>query len=202
MISLTNGGIILHIQGIILAGGKSSRMGTNKALLTLNNKKVIEHIIEEMKQITDDIIIIANEPELYQKYNIPIFEDRYMHSGPLAGLETALFHMAGDIAVVTPCDTPFVHHSVYNKLLHQMHTQDAIVPKYENRLHPLAGVYKKTVHSFIEQKIKNNELRMTSFYDDINVHIQEDFDEIDQSVLRKHFFNMNTVEDFNKAKEL
>lgn len=196
------GGIILHIQGIVLAGGKSSRMGTNKALLSIHNKKVIEHIIEELQEITNDIIIIANEPEYYKAYNYPIYKDRYKQKGPLAGLETALYHMRGDVAVVSPCDTPFIHHSVYEELLENMNDFDAIVPTYEGQIHPLSGVYRKSVHASVEYCIQNDQLRMTSFFDDIHMHLKEDFSAIDPSIAKKHFFNMNTVEEFNQAKGL
>lgn len=192
----------MHIQGVILAGGKSSRMGTNKALLSLHNKRVIEHIIQEMIKLTPDIMIISNEPTLYESYGFPIYQDRYMDKGPLAGLETALYHMKGDIAVVTPCDTPFIQQHVYGELLKNIKNYDAVVPKYNGYLHPLAGVYRQSVHPFIESCIQNNQLQVRSFFDTIHVLYQEDFSGIDDSVLEKHFFNMNTMEEFDEAKRL
>ena len=192
----------MHIQGVILAGGKSTRMGTDKALLSLHNKKVVEHIIEEMKNITPDIIIISNQPELYESYGYPIYKDRYKDKGPLAGLETAFYHMKGDIAVITPCDTPFIQHAIYEDLLRNIQPYDAVVPKYNGRLHPLAGVYRRSVHPFIETCIQNNQLQVKSFFDKIDVLYQEDFNMVNDSLLEKHFFNMNTVEEFNEAKRL
>lgn len=192
----------MNIQGVILAGGKSSRMGTNKAMLPLHNKKVIEHIIKQMECITKDIIIITNEPALYKHYDFPLYTDRYENKGPLAGLETALYHMTGDIAFVTPCDTPFIHHSVYEYLLNNLEQHDAIVPKYDEQLHPLSGIYRRSVHPFIERRIQDEELRMTSFYEDIDVYIQKDFNALEESITRNHFFNMNTMDDFHEAKRL
>lgn len=192
----------MNVQGIILAGGKSSRMGKNKAMLHLHNKKVIEHIIEQMRLITEHIIIIANEPSLYETYGFSVYSDRYVEKGPLAGLETALYHMDKDVAVVSPCDTPFIHHTVYEQLLMHIESYDAVVPKYDGRLHPLAGIYRKSVHPFIEQSIKQNNLRMTSFFEDVEVFIEDNFHSFDSSMIKKHFFNMNTTLDFQQAKEL
>ncbi len=192
----------MNIQGIILAGGKSSRMGTNKALLSLHNKKILEHIIEQMRLLTQDLIIIANEPTLYEPYGFPIYPDRYLGKGPLAGLETALYHMEGDVAVVTPCDTPFIHHTVYKQLLSHIQAYDAVVPKYDHRLHPLAGIYRTSVHPFIEANIRENNLRMTSFFQDVHVFVEEEFHSLDPSLVKRHFFNMNTIEDFQQAKEI
>lgn len=194
------GGIYVYIQGIVLAGGKSTRMGTNKALLSLHNKRVIEHIIEEIKKITPDIIIISNEPKLYESYGYPIYKDRYKDKGPLAGLESALYHMRGDVAVVSPCDTPFIQHAVYEELLNNMDHYDAVVPKYNGWLHPLSSVYRRSIHPFIETCIQNNQLQVRSFFDTIHVHYQEDLSMIESSLLDKHFFNMNTMEQFNEAK--
>src|SRR5690625_999693 len=125
--------------GVVLAGGQSSRMGTNKSLLPIHGKAAIVHIVEELKHCVDDVIIIANETKPYQFLNREIFSDRYSGYGPLAGLESALFHQTADLYLLAACDMPFVSCRVYKFLAEQIGEHDAVIPVYGSREHPLAG---------------------------------------------------------------
>lgn len=190
----------MNTCGVILAGGKSSRMGTDKALLKLNNKTVIEHIISEFLKVTDDIIIVANKPEYYHFLNLPIVSDRYQDKGPLGGLETALYHGSADNYLISACDTPFINHRVYQVLLAELKNFDAIIPKYKDRLHPLSGIYARSLLPDIQYQIEQNNLRVQSFFNQRNINYIDQFTSINDDVLMKHFFNMNNPNEYNDAK--
>lgn len=112
--------------GVVLSGGKSSRMGTNKSLLMINNKKVIEHIVDELEKFTDKVVLITNEPKLYSFLQLETYSDRYIDKGPLAGLEAALHYVEADIFLITACDMPFIDEQVYTYLLKQLDNYDEI----------------------------------------------------------------------------
>jgi|SRR5690625_1346684 len=188
--------------GVVLSGGQSTRMGTNKSLLPIDGKEAISHIVDELIQCTDDIIIIANEEQPYKFLNKQIFADRFPNRGPLAGLESAMYHYEAHIYYVAACDMPFVSCKVYRFLAEQLEGYDAVIPIYEGREHPLAGVYRRSVLPHVQEQIKKNRLRMNSFHDLVKVKYVESFATIADDVLRKHFFNMNNPKQYETAKRL
>src|SRR5699024_12735851 len=98
----------MHSCGVVLSGGKSSRMGTNKSLMQVNDDKaVIQHIYDEIKHICDDTIIVTNQPEQYDFPKTTMVADRYFDMGPLAGLDAAMYHIDADIYTLAPSDLPF-----------------------------------------------------------------------------------------------
>lgn len=92
------------ITGVILSGGKSSQMGVHKSFLKLGNQSIIEHIVEIMKTIFSEVIIITNEPLEYKFLNLPIYEDIYKWKGPLAEIHSALAYSKTDKIFIISCD--------------------------------------------------------------------------------------------------
>lgn len=193
----------MHSCGVVLAGGKSSRMGTNKSLLHIKeNQPVIQHIFEEMKQINDETIIITNHPEQYDFLQATKVGDRYLDMGPLAGLETAMYHINADSFTIAACDMPFINRNIYTYLKQQLQSYDAVVPIFNEKMHPLAGVYKRKVLPSIQRQLQLHDLRVKSFFTDINVLYVDDFSSFSQAAAKKHFFNMNHPSEYEQAKKL
>lgn len=187
--------------GVILAGGKSSRMGTNKSLLPLQGKPAVERVYEELKVVTDNVIIIANEENIYDFLQIDRYSDRHVDQGPLAGLESALYHVEADLYFIAACDMPFIDRTVYKYLVEQMDDEhDAVVPVYNGRNHPLAAIYRRSALPQIQDQIVNNNLRVQSFFEHIQVNYVDDFDSISDSIVEKHLFNMNNPNQYKQAK--
>jgi molybdopterin-guanine dinucleotide biosynthesis protein A len=192
----------MTVTGIILSGGKSSRMGKNKSLLTLGDKKVIEHIHDEMKSCTDDIVVVANEPSAYTFLAKEIISDRIPGKGPLAGLEAAFYHKKADAYIVSACDTPLIKREVYKHLVSSLHNYEAAVPVFNDQTHPLSGVYRRSVLQAVRQQLDKDELRVKSFFKNIHVNYVDNFGKISNKVLQQHFFNMNTPSDYEEVKLL
>lgn len=192
----------MDICAVVLCGGKSTRMGTNKSLLKINEEKVIDQISKELTKITDNVILIANEPEPYEYLNLPIYQDRYENSGPLAGIESAMYHVEADTFLFAACDMPFINKDVYNVLLPLMRAVDAVVPKYNGRVHPLAALYKRDCLPIIQAKLNEKDFRVRSFYEEIHVTYVTSYPKLEHSVVEKHFFNMNNPSQYEKAKKL
>lgn len=188
--------------GVILAGGKSTRMGQDKAFLPLYNKPVISHIVQEIKTLFDTIIVVANEPAAYSFLQVPVVSDRYQDMGPLAGMETAMFHQEADIYAITACDMPFIDQEIYRYLLGQATDYDAVVPIFENRLHPLAGVYKRSVLPVIQDQLDHGNRKVRSIFDPVRVQYVQTYDSISEETVKKHFFNMNHPEQYEWAKRV
>lgn len=192
----------VHTCGVILSGGKSSRMGTNKSLLPINNKPSISHIADTLKTCTNGVIVIANESQDYTFLNLPIYPDRYKEKGPLAGFESALYNVNASVYVMAACDMPFVHAGVYRYLLEQLEEFEAVVPIFEDRMHPLSGIYRRSILPKIQSQIENDKLKLKKLFDLINTKYVDTFPNISENIIHKHFFNMNNPTQYEEALRL
>ncbi|WP_077326590.1 molybdenum cofactor guanylyltransferase [Virgibacillus siamensis] len=190
----------MNCCGIILSGGKSSRMGTDKSLLSLGTKTVIEQITDEMNTVVSQLAIITNQPEKYDFLTYQKIADRYPGKGPLAGLETALYHIDASVYICAACDMPFIQRDVYHFLLRKLNHYDAVIPVYKDRMHPLSGIYTKKMQPFIQQQLENDALKVKDIFSFGNVHFLHEFGSIPDHLLHKHFFNMNHPEEYEEAK--
>lgn len=193
----------MHTCGVVLAGGKSSRMGTNKSLLYIDeNQPVIQRIFEALQKVNDETIVVTNHPEDFDFLQAAKVGDRYLDMGPLAGLETAMYHIDADSFMIAACDMPFIKPGVYSYLKQQLRSYDAVVPVFDGQVHPLAGIYKRKVLPGIQQRLQSHDLRVRSFFDDFNVLYADDFSAFSHAAIEKHFFNMNNPTEYETAKHL
>jgi len=177
------------ISIIILAGGKSSRMGQDKGLMILNGKAMIENIISTAKKITDQIIIVANNPE-YKKFGHKVIEDIFPGKGPLGGIYTGLKSSTTEKNIILSCDVPFIKKELLEFILSESGDNDITVPVFETKIHPLIGVYSKQCLNVILDNIQKDKLKVTGIFDDL-VTKQIDVNAFDPS----NFRNINSAED-------
>ena len=97
----------MQATGIILAGGKSSRMGEDKGLVLLNGKPMIQYVIEALKEVVSDIIIISNNAS-YNKFRVPVYSDIIKDKGPVGGIYTGLYHSTTELNFCISCDVPMI----------------------------------------------------------------------------------------------
>ena len=145
---------------IILAGGKSSRMGQDKGLMLFNGQALVEHIIGIAKQLSNKIIIISNQKK-YNKFGIPVFEDIYKEKGPVGGIHSGLYYSKTENNLVVGCDMPYLSSKLLNHLLINIKPGfDAIVPRFNNLPEPLCAVYFKSCTKKLEECIESGQLKM------------------------------------------
>lgn len=188
---------------ILLAGGQSSRMGTNKALLPIAGQKNIVRIIEELSLVFPPPILITNQPEDYKelRLRLPMIGDKYPGKGPLAGLHAGLQASPFEENLLVACDMPFASSQLGQFLCSQMEGYDAVVPLLHGKHHPLFAVYRKSMLPIVKDCLKRDQLRMFDFLERIRVN-EIDVENISLELdLEKAFFNMNRPSDFEKAKE-
>ena len=124
-----------HITGIILAGGKSSRMGTDKALFVLNGSTFLDHIIRALEPLVDDILIISND-ERHSTYNLKRVRDTIADAGPISGLHAGLTNSVTENNLVLSCDIPLIETSMLEVLLQNNEDDiDVIQLADANRVH-------------------------------------------------------------------
>lgn len=156
--------------GIILAGGKSSRMGTDKGLLPLKGKAMITYVIDALKKLNLPTIIVANNPA-YLKFGLPVFEDEFRDMGPVAGIYTGLKHSDTELNIILSCDIPFVSEKLLRLLLNKAEDYDVVLCAFNNQVHPLIGMYKKSTLSTFERHLKMNQRKLMTVCNDLTLHI-------------------------------
>ena len=189
------------MNAVILVGGKSSRMGTNKAFLELKGKTFIELQIELLREMFDEISISANTPSEYEYLNLPIFKDIYPGKGPLGGIYTSLINSSSLHTFMLACDMPFVGPKLIKHLKDLTKEYDVVIPKSENGLEPLHAFYSKNCIEPIKRELDENNLRIRSFFPQVNVKIVE----LDSLASSDHFKNsiknLNTMADYEDVTE-
>lgn len=157
---------------IILAGGKSSRMGTNKAVLPLGGQPVIERLVAELQKVTGNIVVSCGQSGDYAELGLPLLPDIYPKCGPLAGLHAGLTASPHRWNLVVSCDMPFVNASLAQYLAKQAlelegrgveecdRAIEAIIPRVNGQIHPLLAMYRYTVLPGLERMLDEGCLKV------------------------------------------
>ncbi|MGQ9798573.1 MAG: molybdenum cofactor guanylyltransferase [Ignavibacterium sp.] len=191
------------ITGVILSGGKSSRMGVNKSFLKLGNQTIIERIVDLMKSIFSEVIIITNTPDEYKFLNLPLYEDIYKWKGPLAGIHSALVHSKTDKVFVISCDVPLMSREMIEYIINYKSDKPIVFCEAAGYHQPLVGIYSKSILNAVEKFISNEELNNKSFHKFLtNIDAEIIHPEKLDFYKDELFFNVNRPEDFEQIKKL
>lgn len=179
----------------ILAGGKGSRMNyKNKALLIYQNKTFIENLIEAGKNF-EEIIIVSNEKEPYEKYNLKVVQDVYKDKGPLGGIHSALLHSKFDKVFCIACDMPLLSEKCLNTIGNFDFSEDILVPISNGRMQPLCAVYSKSIIDEVEKKLLENDNKLQRLISN-NSHKVFDIE-----LREDNFININTQDEYRTLEE-
>jgi molybdopterin-guanine dinucleotide biosynthesis protein A len=184
---------------IVLAGGRSSRMGTPKALLLFDDRPLVVLIVAALRQMFDDVVVVAAPGQDLPSLPATLVRDEVPYQGPVGGLYYGLNAAGADICFVTACDSAFLNPQLVSYLVSQVAEYDIVVPHWEGRFQPLHAVYRRTVLPHLEEQLARNELRPVYLFDTVRTRtVREDeirrFDPDGSS-----FFNMNTPDDYATA---
>jgi len=148
------------ITGIVLAGGKSSRMGTDKGFLKLEGMTFMERIIHSLKPLVNQIIIVSDNAD-YDLFGQKRVEDMIKDSGPLAGLYTGLYHSKTEYNLVLSCDVPLINGITLKKLIDNMEDGvDVVQFESQNKTIPLVAIYRKHCMNICLELLKKDEKRL------------------------------------------
>jgi len=186
---------------IILAGGKSSRMGKNKALITVKDCRMLEGIIRELTGEFREIIVSAND-NTYDELGIRTVRDIFPGRGPLGGIHAGLTASGHDINFLVACDMPFINVELAVYMAGLADGYDAVVPQIGSYYQPLFAVYTRNCLKAIDDRLVRGDFKITSFFPDVRTRFVCP-DEIGRfGNPEKLFFNVNTPVDLKTAKSM
>ena len=184
---------------IVLAGGRSSRMGTPKALLLFDGEPLIVHVVATLRPLFDEVVIVAAPGQDLPSMPVTLVRDDVAYQGPVGGIYYGLRAGGGDVSFVTACDSAFLSPRLVSHLVSQISQHDVVVPHWQGRFQSLHAVYRRSVLPLLERQLARGELRPVYLFEKVRTRrIEEDeirrFDPEGWS-----FFNMNTPEDYAEA---
>ena len=184
--------LIKGVTGVILAGGKSSRFGSNKAFADVNGRQLIERVIAVMGSVFEKLIIITNDPDEYSALGISMYKDLIKGLGPLGGIYTGLEKMPDRFGFFVACDMPFLNEDLIRYITEMNKNEyDAVVPKIDWKMEPLHSLYSKTCLPPIRGLIESGECMINKFFQTIRTRFINE-DEIRQhDPLMRSFYNIN-----------
>ena len=190
-----------NFTGIILSGGKSIRMGENKAFIEIEGIPIIHRIHTLFEKLFKEIIIVTDQKERFSNINAKVYSDLFPNKGVLGGIYTGLFFSSFQYAFCAACDMPFLKESVIKFLMKKIEDYEVVVPKTKDGLQPLHAIYSKNCLKPIKEIIEQNKYKILDLYPMVRVKIvtEKEFSNLDP--INESFININTPEDLNLLKK-
>ena len=154
-----------NITGIILSGGKSTRMGTNKSFLKIGDKTIIELTIDLMKSLFPRVLLVTNEPKLYKNFNVETITDIYTYKGPLAGIHSGLYHSETEGNFIISCDMPLITRDILEFIIDYQSDKLVKITKADGFIQQLCGYYSKQCLDYAEDILTNKYQTETRDYE-------------------------------------
>ena len=184
----------MKIGCIILAGGKSSRMGEDKALLEYNGKYFIEKIADTLSFFDEKIVARGDNSNLVEITGTDwkVIPDIYPDHGPMGGLHAALKECESEAMFVVTCDMPLITESLIKKICNELKANDAVIAVSDDgKYHPLCGIYRKNLYKYMEECLNQDQNRIMTVLKKYPVKYMDlDKEESEQLV------NVNTKEEY------
>lgn len=188
------------VTGVVLAGGLSTRMGTNKALLEVGGVRLIDGAAATLRALFPEVLVIANDPAPYAGLGLPILPDLIPGKGPLGGLYTAVSAASHPHAFCLACDMPFANPTLIRYLAGLAEGHDVVVPRAAEGVQPLHAVYGKGCLEAMRRQIEADHLKIDRLYAAVRVRY------VDEAEMRPYdpellsFWNLNTREELALAQ--
>ncbi len=148
------------VTGVVIAGGKSSRFGQDKALYKYRGLSLVEYAINIIKPHCSRLVINTNKPEAFADFGIECITDVFTDAGPLGGIHSALSHAGEGKAMIIACDTPHIPTELYGKLLEQITNHDLAMPVHNGFIETMCAVYSSRCLPLIEAFIRLKQYRI------------------------------------------
>jgi molybdopterin-guanine dinucleotide biosynthesis protein A len=193
-------GIEFGVTAFVLAGGKSSRMGSDKAFLRLEGETLLERALKTAASVAGDVRIVGDAGKFAAFGRV--VEDVYRDRGPLGGIHAALSSSATEINVMLAIDSPFVGTKFLDYLILRARESGALitVPRADFGLQPLCAVYRRRFTEVAEQALREGKNRIDSLFARVGTCVIEENELARMGFSVEMFRNLNTPEEFEKAK--
>jgi molybdopterin-guanine dinucleotide biosynthesis protein A len=186
------------VTGVVLAGGKSTRYGTNKAFAEVQGIRLVERTIRVMGSVFERLLIVTNTPDEFAYLDLPMVEDLIKGFGPLGGIYTGLEAIDDEAGFFVACDMPFLRENFLRHMVSLRGDHDAVVPRVRWMVEPLHALYAKKCLPAIRESIHSREYQILKFFQKIKVRYveEEEIRRVDPDL--KSFFNINRPEDLER----
>jgi molybdopterin-guanine dinucleotide biosynthesis protein A len=191
---------VADLTAFVLAGGKSSRMGTDKAFLLLEGQTLVERALELARSVTEDVRIVGARDKFAAF--APVVEDKYAERGPLGGIHAAVSSTSSDFNLMLAVDLPFLQARFLHYLADEARAANAVVtvPKAAGGLQPLCAVYRREFGPVAEQALSAGRNKIDTLFAQVAVRIIEE-DELARFAFPATMFdNLNTREEWEQAR--
>lgn len=184
------------VTGVILAGGKSTRMGSNKALLPYRGGRFVESIHRQLGDIFAELLLVTNSPEQYEFLPCRKVPDLHAGGGVLAGIHSGLYHSSSPAIFVVACDMPYLVEDLIRHLALHADPEGVLIPESPGGLEPLHAVYGKGCLDAIEASLLGGQRRIVSFFDRTSVMRMNQEQVALFDPYFKSFININSPDDY------
>lgn len=187
------------MTGIVLSGGESRRMGTDKAFLKLFGVPLIEHVLQALRGLCETLIIVTNSPTRYADYDAAVITDAFDIRGPLTGIYSGLLRSTDECNVVVACDMPFLNPRLIASMSGLAEGYDIVAPKIKGYVEPLHAIYQRGLLPVIEKRVRQDARQIQGLFSEARVRYvtEEEIDRYDPQ--RRSFMNLNTPQQYKEA---
>lgn len=195
-------GCLPDVSAVVLAGGKSQRLGMDKSLLILDGEWLLQRIVSQLATLSSDILVVANDGERLASLNVPIVADARPGTGPLGGIYSGLQSMRCERGLFVACDMPLLNLHLLRYMIQLSPQFDVVIPRVGDETEPLHAVYGKTCLQPMADLMDRGQRRVIHFFDRVRVRYvgPEEIEVFDPEHLS--FININTPSDLQRAQAL
>ena len=196
----------MDITSIVLAGGRSLRLGRDKATETINGQSLVKRVVTSLSSLTNNIIIVSGNDKAYLGLDgypgLRVVADVYPGKGPLVGIYSGLTASAAEYNLVVACDMPFLNRELIAYLFKERAGYDVVLPRLDDMVESLHAVYSRACLPIIEEMFRQGKYGVHQLFELVKVRYVE-ADEIDRFDPRHmSFFNINTEANLAAAREM
>jgi molybdopterin-guanine dinucleotide biosynthesis protein A len=190
------------ISAVVLAGGRSRRLGMDKSLLRVNGRWLLEQILGAVSALSDDLILVGTSRRQFARLPARVVPDDFPGGGPLAGIYSGVKAMRHQRGLFLACDMPFLNLHLLRYMVLLSSDFDVVIPSIEVKTEPLHAIYSQACADPIRASLERKDQRVVSFFPQVRVRYvsPSEIDLLDPEHLS--FFNINTAEDLARAETL
>jgi len=174
--------------------------GQPKALMELGGRRIIDRVLDVMRAVTDDLLIVTNTPDIYASLGLPMVGDVFPDHGSLGGIYSGLRAAAGDVAFTVACDMPFLMPEVARLVVERAALADVVVPESGGRFETLHACYAKACIGPMESRLRRGRLKVVDFLDEVQVLLVREEEVARFRAPALTFMNVNTPQELRRAR--
>jgi len=188
----------VSVSAAIMAGGKSRRMGQDKAWILLDGEPLVRRVANVLAEVADEVIVVANDPR-FESLGFRVVRDRYPAAGALGGIATGVGAASHDAVLVAACDMPFLSAELWRVLVGHAGEADVVIPRIGAEYETLHALYTKACLPAMARALAQDRLRVISFFDEVRVLALEEPELRGADPTLRSFMNVNPPEELAAA---